>query len=80
MDKKRANTHPDDFRTLTQPEVGVSKNIAAARRAILVVPNRKQKTGSGYDSSTAHGDVTNLALFANNRKSQFFRRHYLGQF
>jgi len=69
--QKRTNTHPDDFRTLTQPEVGVSKTITATHRAIQVVPYRKQKTGCGYDSPTAHGDVTNLAHFAKNRKSPF---------
>jgi len=67
--EKRSNSRPDDFRALTVPEVGVLKQIASTHWAILLVPYRKQNTGngcvspgSGYESPTAHGDVTNMAL------------------
>jgi len=34
MAKRRENTRQDDFQTLTQPEVGVSKTISATRQEI----------------------------------------------
>jgi len=36
------------------------------------MPYRKQKTGIGYDSPTADGDVTNMMLLEKKRKSPFF--------
>jgi len=73
MAKKRANTRASGRFSNTHPTGnGRFQKFAATRRAIKVVPYRKPKTGSGYDSPTAHGDVTNLAFFAKNRKSPFF--------
>jgi len=69
MAKKRANTRPDDFRTHNRKWAFPKQSQQHVER-FRSCP-RKQKTGSGYDSPTAHGDVTNLALFAKNRKSPF---------
>jgi len=68
-----------EFRTSVRPEVEIRRQRVRQNPKLWPTPYRKQKTLSSYDSTAAHGDVTNLALL-HKSKIAILGHHYLGQF